>query len=212
MTKDQPKAVRTTRNRTEAMAAMEPRLRELHRAATPATPGSQSGSARVGRIPMQFEVDGQEVRFWMRHNYTIVFAGVLDPAKPGQYCDGRVHISNWVRGEWEADLGAKVELFNPLTTGVLPTKLINQIRTGLKRWPVLAPDSEEAFKTIVACLDEPFDSMLQSVLARKEAADAQLDTVLRCVPHPNFAVAVALVLALNMARPSSRGPGMGDCV
>lgn len=199
---DQPRAVVTTRNRFQALAAMEPKLRDLYNRSVPVVPESKKKTISLGRKTLDFVVNGQEVRFWLTDRYVTLFSGVLDPVVSGKYCEGRIHIHSWSRGDWEAELGAKVETFDPLTTGVLPKKLINQIRTGLKCWPVLAPDSERALDLMMACLHDPLDAMLKNVLARDVASDDQLHTLMRLIPHPNFALAVTLVLALNFARPS----------
>lgn len=185
------------------MAAMEPKLRELHRASVPSVPGSVRHIANVGGVQIDFYNDPHsEVRFSIVVGFTTIFSGTMDPVEPGNYCEGRLRVSTWHRGEWEAALGAKVDVFDPRTGDVLPRELVNSIRSELDRWPKRSHKSAAALHDVSAILGDPFGDMLLASIERGPASDAQIDTLMMCVNGPNLGFAVALILALNAGRPT----------
>ncbi|MEQ1808309.1 MAG: hypothetical protein ABL889_00180 [Terricaulis sp.] len=157
----------------------------------------------VGSLLAEFCTDPNgEIRFWITEQHIMNLSGTLDPIAPGGHCGGRVRVRSWRRGEWEAALGAKVDVFDPRTGDVLPKKLIKWIRSGLASWPVLSRDSKVALHAVAAILGDPFDEMLMNSIERKKAADEQVDTLMICVNGPNLGFAVAFILALNAGRPT----------
>ena len=100
-----PAETARSRNRSEALAVIIPRIRELL---------AKGSSGEIAGLPAMIAHKGDititSVRLPGGKHFTIyegqvrTMSGHLDPDPLGKYLDGTVHISSWKRGGWEAKL------------------------------------------------------------------------------------------------------------